>query len=298
MPADKAALMGRLLTTNDLRGVFSHGTRQTAAYVSHFRKGELTPDPDVRLVKETPTALIFDGGGGLGYFPCYEAATRLCAKAKEQGIAVSVTRNHGHFGAAGIYSRVILQADLFGYVTSGHQLNLQPGHTILTAAGGSPMSYGIPTGSEPPFALDFGAVHDMYPGSQHVDELIRLAPGTVFRCIGMGSVCQSLGGFLCGVPVDPARAERVWSGANQGSFMIAVDPGVFIPLDQFKAEMDEYSRKVRELAPLAGFDQAVLAGTMEWQREQRYTEEGIPISPLHADLLRRLGEDFGIKPPV
>src|SRR3712207_8088536 len=58
------------------------------------------------------------------------------------------------------------------------------------AAGGSPMSWAIPAGEEPNFALDFGAVHDMYPGSPHVMEIFRLAPGTVFRCIGMGSVCQ------------------------------------------------------------------------------------------------------------
>ncbi len=298
MSAERSALLAGLLTTNDLRGVFSHGTRQTRAYVSHFKKGELTPTPEVRVVQETPSTLLVDGGGGLGYFPAHHAATWLGPAAKRQGIACAVTRNHGHFGAAGIYSRIPLQHGLFAYVTSGHQLHLQPGQTVLTAGGGSPHSFALPTGDEPPFVLDFGAMHDMYPGSAHVDTIAQLAPGSVFRSIGMGGVCQALGGFLAGVPADPARARREWSGANQGSFMVAVDLNLFLPIEQFRTEMDEYSRQVRQLAPLVGFDQAVLAGGMEFQREQEFAKKGIPISPQHEELLRGLAAEFGLAAPL
>ena len=48
-----------------------------------------------------------------------------------------ITRNHGHFGAAGLWSRVIVSADLVAYVTSGAQLQLQPGAPHRHAAGGS-----------------------------------------------------------------------------------------------------------------------------------------------------------------
>lgn len=298
MPEARAALLAGLLVTNDLRGVFSHGTRQTTAYVRHFRQKELTPAPEVTIVQEAPTSLLVDGGGGLGYFPCHLAAHRLTEKAKAHGIAMALTRNHGHFGAAGIYSRIALAQDLFCYVTSGHQLHLTPGETVLHAAGGSPMSFALPAGEEPPFVLDFGAMHDLYPGSTHVDEVIRLAPSTVFRSLGLGAVCQSLGGFLAGVPADPTRANRVWSGANQGSFMIAVDLSVFVPVAQFKAEMDDYSRQIRALTPLEGFDQAQLPGQPEAERERRFSTEGIPISNRHADALRQLATECGLEAPV
>ena len=298
MPEERAALLAGLLVTNDLRGVFSHGTRQTPSYVNHFRRKELTPAPEVTIVQETPSSLLVDGGGGLGYFPSHLAAHRLAEKAKAQGIAMSLTRNHGHFGAAGIYSRIPLAQDLFCYVTSGHQLHLTPGQTILHAAGGSPMSFGLPTGEEPPFVLDFGAMHDLYPGSRHVDEVIRLAPSTVFRSIGLGAICQSLGGILAGVPADPARANRVWPGANQGSFMIAVDLSVFMPVEQFKAEMDDYSRQIRALTPLEGFQRSELPGQPEAEREQRYAVEGIPVSDRHADALRQLAVECGLEAPV
>lgn len=298
MPPDQSALLTSFLVTNDLRGVFSHGTRQVTAYVGHFLAGRLTPTPEVRVVAESPTTLTVDGGGGLGYFPAYEAATRLGPKAKEMGIAAATTRNHGHFGAAGIYARIPLRQDLFCYVTSGHQLDLKPGQTILRAGGGSPMAFGLPTGEEPPFVLDFGAMHDLYPGQEKAFEIARMGPSTAFRSLGLGAVCQALGGFLCGVPADPARAERQWEGANQGSFMIAIDLARFTPVEQFKREMDDYSRQVRELEPLPGFDQALLAGSLEWQREREYAENGIPVSPKHAEALRTLAAEHGLTAPV
>jgi LDH2 family malate/lactate/ureidoglycolate dehydrogenase len=298
MPPAQAALLADLLVTNDLRGVFSHGTYQVTAYAGHFREGRLTPAADIVTLSETPTTLVLDGGGGLGYFPCYEAANRLVAKAQSVGIAVATTRNHGHFGAAGIYARIPLARDLFCYVTSGHQLNLQPGGFVMGAAGGSPMAFGIPTGEEPPFVLDFGAIHDMYGGQEEMAKIMEIVPSTVLRSFGLGCACQALGGLLCGVPIDPERAQRQWPGANQGSFMIAVDLNLLFPLEQFKQEMDEYARRIRQMTPFAGLEDAVLPGEIEWRRELRYAENGIPVGRRHADALRKLAADYSLAAPL
>jgi L-2-hydroxycarboxylate dehydrogenase (NAD+) len=298
MPADQAAFLADLLVTNDLRGVFSHGTQQTTRYVEQFRLAELTPVSEVTTLSETPTTLVLDGGGGLGYFPCHQAATRLTSKAQEVGIAVATTRNHGHFGAAGIYARIPLAHDLFCYVTSGHQLNLHPGDFVMAAAGGSPMAFGIPTGSDPPFVLDFGAIHDLYLGSEAMRPILELAPSTVLRSFGLGCACQALGGLLCGVPVDAERAQQTWAGANQGSFMIVVDISKLFPLDHFKQEMDEYARRVRQMTPFAGIEQALLPGAIEWEREQRNAQEGIPIGPKHAEALRKLALECDLTAPL
>ena len=109
---DRSRLLADLLVANDLRGVRSHGTHQIARYAIGMRDGELNPDPQIRVVGETPSSLLVDGDGGLGYFPAYEGTLRVVDKAVERGIAVMVSRNHGHFGAAGIYSRLALGHDL------------------------------------------------------------------------------------------------------------------------------------------------------------------------------------------
>jgi len=297
LPAEKAELLAEMLTANDLRGVSSHGTTQMATYARLLRDGILNHQPDVHVVKETPVSVLIDGDGGLGYFPAYMATQILIEKAKTQGIAVALTRNHGHFGAAGLYSRLTLPHDLLCFVTSGHQLELQPDQHILSAAGGSPMSFSAPAGEEESLVLDFGAIHDLYATSPHRDEIIRLAPGSVFRAIGMGAICQSWGGFLAGVPLDPAQATRTWAGANQGSLVMAFRIDLFLDAQQFKREMDEYVRAVKKLQPLAGFDESFLPGGVEAMRARTYRTEGIPVGPEHQKRLEQVAEALGLRVP-
>jgi LDH2 family malate/lactate/ureidoglycolate dehydrogenase len=318
MTDEDAALLARLLVTNDLRGVFSHGTRQTHSYMRQIQGGELNPRPQVRVVSEQGPTFVVDGDGGLGYFPAWKAANLLVEKCREFGVAAAVTRNHGHIGAAGLYSRVPMESGQIGYVTSGHKLTLGPSQNLQHAAGGSPMSFAVPAGEEPPLVLDFGAMHDMYPGQDGFDEMLRLAPSAVFRSIGLGAVCQSVGGFLAGVPAprddsDGATGRRgdgtqgvevasmsgvSFPGANQGAFLAAFDIGRFFDPQQFAAEMDAYQRQVRQLQPLPGYDRAVLAGGLEWEREREWSEIGIPVGGQHRATLAQVGAALGIALPV
>ena len=68
--------------------------------------------------------------------------------------------------------------------------------------------------------------------------------------------------------------------------------------DEFRREMDDYSRQVAQLLPLEGFDAAMLPGQIEWRREQEYRARGIPIGESHAATLRALADDYGLPAPV
>ena len=296
LPGPRADLLAELLVGNDLRGVVSHGTRQIATYARLLRDGQLNPEPSVSTLRETPTTLLVDGDGGLGYFPAYEGTQQVIDKALASGVAVLVTRNHGHFGAAGLYSRLTLSHDLLCFVTSGHQLHLQPGDEVYAAAGGSPMSFSAPTAEEPPLVLDFGAMHDLYEGSSR-ELFAEVAPGLVHRSIGMGMVCQSWGGLLAGVPIDPSRADRHWPGANQGSMVVAMRIDLFIDPGTFKAEMDEYVRTVRTLTPVPGSSGSYMPGGPEAAKEAAYRDEGVPVGEEHRRLLEDVAEEFAVAVP-
>lgn len=297
LPDERALLLAELLSANDARGVFSHGTVQMATYARLLRDGTLNPNPTLTLARETPTSVLVDGDGGLGYFPSWEATERVMAKAKDAGIAVALTRNHGHFGAAGLYSRRTLSEDLLCFVTSGHQLQLTPGQDLATAGGGSPISFSAPAGEETSLLLDFGTMHDLYPGTPNRETVIQLAPGLFFRALGLAAVCQSWGGFLAGVPVDPARAQRVWPGANQGSLIIVFRIDLFAEPADFKREMDEYIRALRQLTPLAGFSQSHLPGGIEAVREAEFRALGVPVSEGHRQRLEAVSAEFGVTLP-
>jgi LDH2 family malate/lactate/ureidoglycolate dehydrogenase len=295
VPHDRARLLATLLVDNDLRGVFSHGTTQIATYARLMRDGRLNPRPDVRVVTETPLTLVVDGDGGLGYFPCYVGMERLVEKAKQAGLAILLTRNHGHFGAAGIYARMTLGHDLLCFVTSGHQLRLEAGQPLYDAAGGSPMAFTAPTDREEPFVLDFGAMHDLYGPPR--DEIARLAPGLALRSIGLGEICQAWGGVLSGLRIDPEPPRWSWPGANQGSLVIAFRIDLFAEPPEFKREMDAYARRVHALRPLEGFDRALMPGAIEAIREREYRADGIPVGPEHRQRLEGLAEELGLARP-
>lgn len=294
---DRASHLGRLLATNDLRGVFSHGTQQIATYARLMRDGVLNNKPDVKLAKETPVSVLMDGDGGLGYFPAFEGTERIVAKAKESGIAVMVSRNHGHFGAAGIYSRLGIGQDLLMYVTSGHQMGMRPDKPIYNAGGGSPMSFLTPTDQEDPLLLDFGAMHDLYGSSEHREMIAEIAPAVVFRSIGLGAICQSWGGLLSGLAIESERSPWTFEGANQGAFVIALRIDLFTEPDRLKQEMDKYVQKVRALAPLKGFNESLLPGAIEAKREREYRKSGIPVGKGHRERLEKLASELGIEAP-
>ncbi|WP_114561427.1 Ldh family oxidoreductase [Desertihabitans aurantiacus] len=297
LPAEQATLLAELLVANDCRGVFSHGTVQIATYARLLREGRLNPGARPAVVRETPSSLLVDGDGGLGYFAAHLGTGLLVERARQQGIAVLLTRNHGHFGAAGLYSRMTLPHDLLTFVTSGHQLELSPGAPVFDAAGGSPMSFSVPTQDEDPVVLDFGTMHDLYADSPHRDQIARDAPGLVLRAIGLGAVCQSWGGLLAGVPLDPARAEREWAGANQGSLVISFRIDLFTDPAAFRREMDAYVRAVRQLTPLPGLDASRLPGGPEAERERRYRTDGVPVGPEHRARLRETAAELGLDAP-
>ena len=297
LPADKAELLARLLTETDLRGVFSHGTQQIARYAECMRDGTLNNNPQVKVVRETPVSVLIDGDGGLGYFPAHEGTRLAIEKAKAAGMATLVSRNHGHFGAAGIYARMPLAHDMITFVTSGAQRALLPGGPLRHATAGSPMAFATPSGRQAPLVVDFGAGTELYESHRGDTEFVRLASGTVFRTLGLGAICQAWGGLLAGLAIEPERSPWDYAGANQGALVMTARIDLFIDPDRFKREMDSFVEKVRALRPLPGFSQAMLAGGPEAYREALYRKEGVPVGREHRDRLEGIAAELGLDVP-
>lgn len=292
--ADRADLLGELLTGNDLRGVFSHGTRQIARYARTMRDGGLNVNPDVAVIREGPTSVVMDGDGGLGYFPMYEGTLRAIEKANELGVAVLQTKNHGHIGAAGIYSRMPLEHMMGAFVTAGGERDLKPGQPVYTPAIGSPVSISAPAGREPPIVVDFAPVYDLRI-SPHWPELAEWIPGTIFRCIGLGMIAQTWGGVMAGAPYPPGR--KCYRSTGQRGFAFMFQVGLFMDPDEYGREMDALAGRLRELAPLEGFPKASYAGGIEAEREVEFREQGIPVGPEHRRDLEGIAAELGVDVP-
>jgi LDH2 family malate/lactate/ureidoglycolate dehydrogenase len=266
-------------------------------YATEIRMNGINPRANITTVRETANSLLVDGDGGLGYFPAHEATLKTIEKAKEHGMAAMVTRNHGHIGAAGNYTRMTLEHDLLSFFTSGVQLRMKPESSITGASGGSPMSFSAPAMYEPPVVLDCGVTHNIQGDPAVLDELLRVAPGTVLRAFGFGTFCQIWGGLLSGLSVAVDRPKLPYHAANQGAMMFAFRISLFADVDVFKREMDDYSRQVRNLKPFAGTSGAFLPGGIEAEHERIYRIDGIPLCEAHQADLDALAKGIGISPP-
>jgi LDH2 family malate/lactate/ureidoglycolate dehydrogenase len=293
---DHAGMMADTLVASDLRGVFSHGTRQTASYVWLFKEGKLNPRPEVRVVGESPTSVKVDGDGGLGYAPSFMAMRIAVEKAKASGVAVGMTSNHGHFGSAGHYTRVAVAAGCFGFAVSSHLRPFLPKDSVLEAGGASPMSFGVPAGDQPPLVLDMATSHSRIFGAT-LEEVFPRIPAVFFKTMGLGLVCNALGGILAGIVSQEERGPRKWEGVNQGAFFIAVDVGQLTDVETFRRQMDEFIGVVGKMRPAPGYDRADAPGGLEWEREQTWAREGIPVGPEHQKALEEVGRDLGIEMP-
>ncbi|MBT4496264.1 MAG: hypothetical protein HOC74_00995 [Gemmatimonadetes bacterium] len=292
MSSEDAGFMGEILTQNDLRCVFSHGTRQTPRYIRKIQEGAVNPRPEIQTVSESPGALVLDGDGGLGYGPCYRGTEQAIAKAKNCGIAAVTTRNHYHFGAAGNYSRLALEHDCIGMAMSSHRSFAKPEGRIYGAAGGSPVSVAVPAGEQPPLVLDMGGRIVQYS-----EEFFAQFPSSIFKGMGLGAVIRALGGVFAGIyKPEFQEAQSQWE-SNQGAFIIVVDVGHFMPVEELKSEMDRFIGEARGMKPLPGMERAELAGGMEWQWEKENREAGIPVGDEHRQLLEEIAGELGVETP-
>lgn len=290
--AADARLMAELLVLTDLRGVHSHGTRQTPGYVNMMREERVNPRPKVKVVSETPTTRVYDGDGGMGHFPCYEGTKWAIEKAKEYGTAAITTRNHFHFGGAGKYTRMAIEQDCFAIAVSSHRSPLNPDSLIKQVNCTSPISVAFPAGKEPPFVLDMGA--HMLPWDE---ELFARMPFAFFKELGIGAMNRAFGGVLAGIHLPQFMPPQSKWESNQGSFITVYDVKCFMPVEQFKSEMDDFIGQARAMKPFPGFERAELPGGLEWQREREYAREGIPITAEHQQSLQNIAEELGVETP-
>jgi L-2-hydroxycarboxylate dehydrogenase (NAD+) len=300
---EHAQLMSRLLTNSELRGVRSHGIGWSPGYCQQLKEGRLNPHPDVKVVHSNPTTVVLDGDGSLGYMPTMRATELAIERAREVGIGMGLVRHIGHYGAAGHYTRVCRDAGCIGFSVQGFRGDGGSGNRkpkpSVAYTGAPPMSFAIPSGSEPAIVLDMVA-HTMseYNSDKNADLLERV-PAAFFKSMGLVGVATLLGGALTGftLPAGDQMEER-WPGARMGGMVLAIDLKSLLPEDVFLAEVDRYIKAIRDnYAPMPGYDQSLLPGAIEEQIMARHLREGIRFGENEQQAAQRLHELLGVPLP-
>jgi LDH2 family malate/lactate/ureidoglycolate dehydrogenase len=303
---DHAAAISRLLVNSDLRGVRSHGTRAVNGYCRALADGQLNPQPNVRQVHETPTAVVYDGDGGLGYVPMLRATEGAIAKAKEVGMGMGLVRYCGHYGSGGHYARLCMEQGCIGFSVQGYREQGRYGHdgggpnpeAHLGYFGNPPICFAVPGGDGPPVVLDAATciLADDQRGPEY-EALFSMIPAAFFKSIGYGAVASLMGGGLTGFTLsDEIRTQ--WPTAHNGGMVLAIHIDSVVPEAVFRAETDRMTRDIGETyVPMPGTDRALLPGAIEEERVQRHRKEGVRYGEMEQQAAREVCERLGVELP-
>jgi LDH2 family malate/lactate/ureidoglycolate dehydrogenase len=326
VPAEQAALVADSLVEADLRGVESHGAHLMALYVSRLRSGHMRPRTEIRVLSDDGPTLQLDGGLGPGQVAGVYAIDRAVERARAFGAAAVGVRESTHLGALAYYT---LRAAAQGAIA----LAFQNGPTVVPPFGGitplfstNPFSYAVPTGEEPTLVLDLATTavagnklllarkrgDARIPEGWACDErgvpttdpqrasLERLQWFGGHKGFGIAFLVEILAGVLTSSSFG--RSEHTASPLHgreriaKGYLFLALDPGRFLPLDEFRGRMDALIRDVRGSEPAVGHERVYVPGELEHLRRAQRLREGIPLAPQLLAELEGFGAQLGLGP--
>jgi LDH2 family malate/lactate/ureidoglycolate dehydrogenase len=326
VPAADAEKVATLMVEADLTGADAHGVFRLPQYVRRMQGGAVNPRAAIRVEKTAAATALVDGDNGLGHLVMARAAETAIALAREAGIGWVGVRRSNHAGTAGIYAAMPIPHGMVGLYTVVASANhMAPWGGIEMLLGTNPLGVGIPAGEEPPLVLDFATTVVSYGTVKAYAMEGRLMPEgwMVERASGASLTDASrsgegmllpIGGYkgaglalvlgLLAGPLNRAAFGRDvidfnaddTSETNTGHAMVAVDIARFLPLDEFKAEMDRHLRDLRASARLPGVDAIRLPGDRRHAVRQERVANGLPLSPALTKRLDALAAELGIAP--
>jgi LDH2 family malate/lactate/ureidoglycolate dehydrogenase len=287
-----------VLVMGSLRGIDSHGVRVLPTFT---RK---KPKAKMKVLKETPASALLDAGGAWGPVSAKRAMDIAVKKAREQGIASCSVVNGEWITNLFYYSMMAVESDMIGTVVAREGPVCAPWGGTKPVTGTNPMSIAIPAGKAYPIVLDFattivaqGHVRTLllegkpipegwlidrqgHPVKGHdvtlenIDEFWEtggsLLPFGTYKGYGINLAIDILGGAL-NLSGTGSRAR------GQGALMTAHNIAAFVPVKEFKDEVDRLVSEVKSSPIRPGFDEVLLPGEREHRTMEKRRKEGIPV---------------------
>src|SRR5262245_31102466 len=278
-------------------------------YVAAIRDGRVRPANGLTIVRETPAALVCDGGWGLGQVLARDLMERLIVKARPLGVACGTLRQAAHIGRVGEYSEIAAEAGMAAVICAnghGSGQRVAPVGGKEGRLGTNPLSIGMPGGKEGPFILDFGTsataegkVRVKRIAGQPVplgwildpdgnpttdpNQLYGDPPGSIlpmggdqaYKGFGLAYMIEMLSGGLsggqCAMPSGPPPVGNC-------AFFVVWNPEFFGGgTTHLLKEVGRLEHYVRDVPLVEGVDRIMLPGDPERKTLSQRKELGIPL---------------------
>jgi LDH2 family malate/lactate/ureidoglycolate dehydrogenase len=154
VPHEDAEIIADVLIAADLWGIKSHGVAHLQMYNHRIKVGLALPVTNWKVVKDTPTTAVVDGGNGMGMVVGYHAMNKAIEKAKQYGLGAVAVRNSSHYGAAGYYTMMAVKQGLVGMSFTNAHPSTAPTFGVKPMLGTNPIAFAAPTDEPFPFWYD------------------------------------------------------------------------------------------------------------------------------------------------
>jgi LDH2 family malate/lactate/ureidoglycolate dehydrogenase len=242
--------------------------------------------------------------------------------ARETGTGVVGVRNSSHFGTSSFFVEQAVRQGMIGMALTNAPANMPPAGGRSRYFGTNPLAIGIPCGNERPVILDMStsvvargkivmaqkAGQDI-PAGWAIDEhgeptedaatALRGAvlPMAGYKGAGLALMIDALCGVLTGAAFGNHIVDLYDEGnqvQNVGHFFVVIDIDVFMPVDAFRARMDQFAQEIRSQPRMPGVDRIYLPGEIEQEAAERTRESGIVVSDAGRLELDELAKHLGI----
>ena len=321
-PAEEAATVARHSIGANLAGHDSHGIIQIPTYIERIGIGHIVPGAPWEIVQESPTTTVVDGHWGFGYVANERAMHYTIEKARTQNVAATTVFRQGHIGRLASYPLMAAEQGMIAMITadSGRSpKNVAPFGGREKKLGTNPISIAVPSDLEGPLFIDMAtsaaaagkvalavARGDALPGGWLLDKegrpstnpadfkaggaLLPLGGAEGYKGYGLSAMIEIFSGLLTGLGfgVEPTGRH------NDGCFMAVFKVEAFRPLAEFKAEVGEFARYLKDTKPAEGFTEIFYPGEIEHIRERERRANGIAVEDATWDKLKALADKYGI----
>ena len=290
MSATDAAVIADILLEAELRGRKTHGFIRLTGIKSRYEQGERT---DIQVDKAEGQCLRIDGGNQPGYLVAYRAMEIAIERAKQNGAGIVGIYNTSHCGMAGYYADMARKADVIGLLFADCLPRITPEGGTEAILGTNPIAVGIPSNTVPIlFDMSTAAITNgdilvamreggtiaegiaFDPAGEPTTDADAALKGSVrpfggHKGFGLALITQILAGALVNAATIPPP------GTNYGLLIITIDPTSFVPLTQFKTEVDRLIAHVKANRRESGVTEILIPGERAYRQRTVHLAEGL-----------------------
>lgn len=300
MSETDAAIITDILLEAELRGRKTHGFIRLTGIKNRYEQGKRT---EIQVDMEAGMCVRIDGGNQPGYLVAYRAMEIAIERAKRNGASIVGVYNTSHCGMAGYYVDMARKADIVGLLFADCLPRITPEGGTEALLGTNPIAVGIPSNTVPLLfdmstaaitngdllvairdsaAIPEGLAFDS-EGEPTTDAEAALngsvRPFGGHKGFGLALVTQILSGVLVNAATIPPP------GTNYGLLIVAIDPTSFVPLAQFKTEVDKLVTRVKENPRESGVAEILIPGERAYRQRDAHLADGIHLDETLVDQL-------------